>query len=315
MPPIVDDDEPDVDEGDPVEEGLLGLRGRVDVDLPGRESGARRRGGTCRTSSTMFCLLTLEAGSEEGRMSWAPWQLAQLATATEPPFTASPWKLSSKVLKRSLSMPYFSERRSEPWQGVQTFCETLAAATGESGSLCFRMPCSPWQVVQVGASRTPFASAFPWALFAKTPSMLLWHLAQIFSMASGFDAAPGAERFRTVWAPWQSTQLAAFSLPARRARPWTLFSYCAMKPALGATRARTSGLSRWQRRQSFSWACFAVAAGAPSAAEARRVRWQVRQVGASFTFAAAASAVGGRRVEVHFRLVAGGADLSDGGAG
>src|SRR5512140_747540 len=108
-------------------------------------------------------------------------------------------------------------------------------------------------------------------------------------MARGSIAAPGVDLFRTVWAPWQSTQLAALSLPARRARPWTLFSYCAMKPALGATRARTSGLSRWQWRQSFSWACFAVAAGAPSAAEARRVRWQVRQAGASFTFAAAAA--------------------------
>ena len=132
---------------------------------------------------------------------------------------------------------------------------------------------------------------------------------------AGSTAAPGADRLRTVWAPWQSTQLAAFSLPARRARPWTLFSYCAMKPALGATRALTSGLSRWQWRQSFSWACFAVAAGAPSAAEARRVRWQVRQAGASFTFAAAAAPWADVVVEVHLGLVAGGADLVDGGAG
>src|SRR5512140_1300028 len=109
---------------------------------------------------TRFAGLIREAGSEEGRMSWEPWQLAQLATATEPPLTARPWKLASKVLKRSLSIPYFSDRRSEPWQGVQTFWETLAAATGELGSWALRMPCSPWQVVHVGASRTPFASAF-----------------------------------------------------------------------------------------------------------------------------------------------------------
>ena len=105
----------------------------------------------------------------------------------------------------------------------------------------------------------------------------------------GSIPAPAAVFFRTVCAPWQSTQLAAFSFPARSARPWTLCSYCAMKPALGATRARTSGLSRWQWRQSFSWACFAVAAGAPSAAETRRVRWQLRQSGAAATFAAEAT--------------------------
>ncbi len=194
--------------------------------------------------ATRFSLLTLEAGSEEGRMSWEPWQLAQFATLTCPPLTARPWKLASKVAKRLLSIPYFSESRSEEWQGVQTFWETFAAATGDFGSFAFRMPCSPWQVVQVGASRTPFASALPWALLAKTLPISPWHLAQIASMASGPEAAPAAVFFRAVWAPWQSTQLAAFSLPARRARPWTLCSYCAMNPALGATRARTSGLSR-----------------------------------------------------------------------
>ena len=47
----------------------------------------------------------------------------------------------------------------------------------------------------------------------------LWHLAQMASMARGPDAAPAADRFRTVWAPWQSTQFAACSFPARSARP------------------------------------------------------------------------------------------------
>jgi len=37
---------------------------------------------------------TAERGSLDGRMSWTPWQLAQFATAGEPPRAARPWKLS-----------------------------------------------------------------------------------------------------------------------------------------------------------------------------------------------------------------------------
>ena len=189
--------------------------------------------------ATRLSLWIREAGSEEERMSCDPWQLAQFATLTWPPLTARPWKLSSNVLNASLLMSYFSESWREEWQGVQTFWETFAAETGESGSSAFRMPCSPWQVVQVGASRTPLASAFPWALFAKTLSISVWQRPQIFSMSSGVGPVPDAVFLRTVWAPWQSTQFAACSFPARRARPWTLFSYWAMKPALGATRRRS----------------------------------------------------------------------------
>ncbi len=39
--------------------------------------------------------LMVESGSLAGRMSWTPWQEAQLATVALPPLSASPWKLSS----------------------------------------------------------------------------------------------------------------------------------------------------------------------------------------------------------------------------
>jgi hypothetical protein len=49
-----------------------------------------------------------DAGFEDGRMSWTPWQLAQLATSTTPPRAARPWKLSANVWARSLGSSHFS---------------------------------------------------------------------------------------------------------------------------------------------------------------------------------------------------------------
>jgi len=40
---------------------------------------------------TTFSLLIVEVGSDDGFMLCAPWQLAQFATAKEPPSTAKPW--------------------------------------------------------------------------------------------------------------------------------------------------------------------------------------------------------------------------------
>ncbi len=67
-------------------------------------------------------------------MLWTPWQLAQLATSSEPAREARPWKLSLKVEKRSESMPYFWVSRSESWQEAQISTETFFAAAGERAS-------------------------------------------------------------------------------------------------------------------------------------------------------------------------------------
>jgi hypothetical protein len=51
--------------------------------------------------------------------------------------------------------PYFSVREMDSWQGEQVISATLAGDTGDAGSLLERMPCSPWQCVQTGASVSP----------------------------------------------------------------------------------------------------------------------------------------------------------------
>ena len=82
MPPIVPTIRPDVDEADPPEERLLApSRRRRRGSSPGR-SARPAPGWHLPQVLTRFSLLTFEAGSEEGRMSWEPWQLAQFATST-----------------------------------------------------------------------------------------------------------------------------------------------------------------------------------------------------------------------------------------
>src|SRR4030065_2920661 len=49
---------------------------------------------------------TIESGSAGGRMSWTPWQEAQLATVREPNLLATPWNEFWYVDTCSAPMPY-----------------------------------------------------------------------------------------------------------------------------------------------------------------------------------------------------------------
>src|SRR6185436_8562982 len=76
------------------------------------------------------------------------------------------------------------------------------------------------------------------------------------------------------------TQLAAEAFPASSAAPWTLFSYAAMKPARGPIFALTSGSSRWQERQTFSWAIFKETSSPFQPSGVNGWLWQDMQPGA-----------------------------------
>ena len=121
-------------------------------------------------------------------------------------------------------MPYFSESLRELWQGEQTWAETFFASTGERGSVCRRMLCSPWQSVQTGEFRFPRFRAAAWTLCSYFWSAAGWQREQVSGIRVLLTRARGSSPWRISWLPWQSTQLAALPFPARSATPWTLFS-------------------------------------------------------------------------------------------
>src|SRR5579864_3390645 len=63
-----------------------------------------------------FLALMVDFASEEGRMLWTPWQLAQLATVCDPLLAARPWKDESKLISRSAGRPNLRVNRTSPWQ-------------------------------------------------------------------------------------------------------------------------------------------------------------------------------------------------------
>src|ERR1019366_2160598 len=105
-----------------------------------------------------FFGLTVDFGSEDGRMLCTPWQLAQLATVCEPDLAAKPWKEASKLTTRSDGRPKARVRRTLSWQLPQV-SRMCAALTVEAALPGLRILCSPWQSVHKGAWVTPFASA------------------------------------------------------------------------------------------------------------------------------------------------------------
>src|SRR5215213_6587287 len=66
-----------------------------------------------------FALLTIERGSDDGRIRCTPWHEAQLATVLLPARDERPWKLSSKDETTLLGRLNFSVTRRSPWQGRQ----------------------------------------------------------------------------------------------------------------------------------------------------------------------------------------------------
>ena len=84
------------------------------------------------------------------------------------------------------------------------------------------MWCSPWQVVQTGASRLPLRSAAAWALEAYSAAIVTWHLAHVSGNVLLVDPRAGDQARFISWLPWQSTQLAALTWPRARAEPCTL---------------------------------------------------------------------------------------------
>src|ERR1017187_2501143 len=107
-----------------------------------------------------FLGLMVEWGSSEGRMLWTPWQLAQLATDWDPARAARPWKEASKLTMRSEGKPKRFESSTFPWHWPQV-SRIWAAFTLERTFWGERISCSPWQLVQTGASAIPLATAFP----------------------------------------------------------------------------------------------------------------------------------------------------------
>ena len=93
-------------------------------------------------------------------MPWKPWQEAQSATVWEPDFSASPWKLESKVVIRSEGMPKRLMRRTSPWQRPHV-SGTLLEKTLDSGFFGRMIEWLVWQSVQTGAFNSPRATAFP----------------------------------------------------------------------------------------------------------------------------------------------------------
>src|SRR5215217_4095930 len=141
-----------------------------------------------------FALLTIERGSDDGRIRCTPWHEAQLATVLLPARDERPWKLSSKDETTLLGRLNFSVTRRSPWQRPQVMAGRLEAKTGEPGSFTERMRCSPWQSVQTGASSVPWATAWPWTLAWKAFSMPAWQVPQVsgtfwrFTFDFGSDA-------------------------------------------------------------------------------------------------------------------------------
>jgi hypothetical protein len=66
------------------------------------------------------------------------------------------------VVSRSVWRPYFSLSTVDSWHGEQVISATLERDTGERGSSGDRIPCSPWQSVQTGASVSPRTASWPW---------------------------------------------------------------------------------------------------------------------------------------------------------
>jgi hypothetical protein len=109
--------------------------------------------------------------------------------------------------------------RAEPWQRMQTWAESLGLAL-------FRLWiwCSEWQSVQLGASRTPAAMAWPWMLPRTSSTTSGWHWPQVAKRLSRFTGDSGALTLMMSWTPWQSEHWAAPVLPPLRAMPCTLAS-------------------------------------------------------------------------------------------
>src|SRR5262249_23616669 len=57
--------------------------------------------------------------SEDGRILWTPWQLAQLAAVSEPARAASPGKGGWERVRRGGGRPNREVRRMSPWQRAQ----------------------------------------------------------------------------------------------------------------------------------------------------------------------------------------------------
>src|SRR4030067_1286115 len=98
-----------------------------------------------------FFGLTIESGSAGGRMSWTPWQEAQLATVREPNLLATPWNEFWYVDTCSVSMPYLLMIETEAWH-VEHCSATWVANTVDFGALWPEILCSPSHPVHDGAA-------------------------------------------------------------------------------------------------------------------------------------------------------------------
>jgi hypothetical protein len=77
----------------------------------------------------------------------------------------------------------------------------LPAATGEFGSVCRRMLCSPWQVVQTGASALPLLRAAACTLPSYCAEISEWQAAHVSGMWALLTSALGSAPFCISWLP------------------------------------------------------------------------------------------------------------------
>ena len=106
----------------------------------------------------------MERGSEEGKISWTPWQEEQFATVLSPRRAERPWKALLVAAHLFRCEPVPRGQLSAAWQAGHVFPETAPKETWEVGSAAWRMSCSPWQSAQLGASGTPRTSDVPCTL-------------------------------------------------------------------------------------------------------------------------------------------------------
>jgi len=94
------------------------------------------------------------------------------------------------VLNVSLLRPYLLVRRTEAWHSAHTCWARFVLCTGDDGSVCLRMSCSPWQSVQTGESTLPLASAIAWTLVPYSRACFSWHVAQVSGIWRRLIRAP-----------------------------------------------------------------------------------------------------------------------------
>src|ERR1019366_7935357 len=168
------------------------------------------------------------------------------------------------------------------WQREQVTWETLARETGDSGFPGARTRCSPWQSVQVAAAITPAATAFPWMLSLYTSKIFWWHWAHVDATFCFQIFERGSEEGRMLCTPWQSLQDAAFRLPARIARPWTLCLYASTGSATeNMYLAARAGLEWHFPHVSGRLALLTGDFASVDATTSCAVPWQLWQMGAS----------------------------------